>query len=145
MGGPGHEVCHSPETHSVLRGISMSLSPWGSLFGALPPWHCRLSRAVTVGEVKSHKTSWERISLPLYPASVPLGNCIQLLMLFQGLFSFVWSHQADYRHSWAQFCPAAMSSGTVTLSLAHFFQRNDSRHWMCLEPGKATESLLMIW
>lgn len=85
IGSPGHEVCHSPESHSVLWGVSMTLSPWGNLFGALPPWHCCLSRAVTVGEVKPNKTSWGRITLLLYPACVSLGNWIQDSLLLCGV------------------------------------------------------------
>lgn len=112
--------CHSPETQIVLWGIPMTLSPWGSLFGALPPWHCCLSRAVT----------WVTLNHTKPPEKGLLCSCIQPVFLW-GLgpahnviprsVLFCVEPAAVYGRSLAQFCPAAVSSGTGTLSLAHFF------------------------
>lgn len=96
--------------------------PLGRSLCCPPSMALLLVRAVTVAEVKSHKTSSERITLLLYPACVPLGSWVQPLMWLQGLSSPVWSQQAVEGHSLAQLCPAAVSSGTGTLLLAWFFR-----------------------
>lgn len=81
MGGPGHEVCHSPESHSVLLGISMTLSPWG--FSLVPSHH---GLAACPGQWQ-----WVRLNHTKPPEKGLLSSCIQPGFLW-GIGSSPWCY-----------------------------------------------------